>query len=127
MRRLQGKIREAISAVNGAITELRAQTLGDPVTGLWENRLDGVRKGFAPLCRGGERVNELQQHMRRFLESEIPAGERERINEEYKLDLEPGGSFLDALAAKAAQLAEGSERWAELAQQFEGIRGGGDG
>lgn len=52
MRRLQGKIREAISAVNGAITELRAQTLGDPVTGLWENRLDGVRKGFAPLCRG---------------------------------------------------------------------------
>lgn len=51
MRRLQGEIREAISAVNGAITELRAQTLGDPVTGLWENRLDGVRKGFAPLCR----------------------------------------------------------------------------
>lgn len=51
MNRLQGEIREAISAVNGAITELRAQTLGDPVTGLWENRLDGVRKGFAPLCR----------------------------------------------------------------------------
>lgn len=51
MYRLQGEIREAISAVNGAITELRAQTLGDPVTGLWENRLDGVRKGFAPLCR----------------------------------------------------------------------------
>lgn len=51
MRRLQGEIREAISAVNGAITELRAQTLGDPVTGLRENRLDGVRKGFAPLCR----------------------------------------------------------------------------
>lgn len=51
MNRLQGEIREAISAVNGAITELRAQTVGDPVTGLWENRLDGVRKGFAPLCR----------------------------------------------------------------------------
>lgn len=51
MYRLQGEIREAISAVNGAIAELRAQTLGDPVTGLWENRLDGVRKGFAPLCR----------------------------------------------------------------------------
>ena len=52
MNRLQGEIREAISAVNGAITELRSQTLGDPVTGLWENRLDGVRKGFAALCRG---------------------------------------------------------------------------
>lgn len=51
MNRLQREIRETISAVNGAITELRAQTLGDPVTGLWENRLDGVRKGFAPLCR----------------------------------------------------------------------------
>lgn len=52
MYRLRGEIREAISAANGAITELRAQTLGDPITGLWENRLDGVRKGFAPLCRG---------------------------------------------------------------------------
>lgn len=51
MNRLQGEIREAVSAVNGAITELRAQTLGDPVTGLWENRLEGVRKAFAPLCR----------------------------------------------------------------------------
>lgn len=72
-------------------------------------------------------MSDLQQHMRRFLESEIPAGERERMNEEYKFDLEPGASFLDALAVRAAQLAEGSERWAELAQQFEGIRGGGDG
>lgn len=52
MNRLQGEIREAISAVNGAITELRSKTLGDPVTGLWENRLDGVRKDFAALCRG---------------------------------------------------------------------------
>lgn len=51
MFRLQGKIRAAISDINEAIKELRAQTLGDPVTGLWENRLDGVRKGFAPLCR----------------------------------------------------------------------------
>lgn len=51
MNRLQAEIREAISAVNGAITELRSRTLGDPVTGLWENRLDGVRKGFAVLCR----------------------------------------------------------------------------
>lgn len=51
MNRLQGEIREAISAVNAAITELRAKTLGDPLTGLWENRLDGARKGFAPLCQ----------------------------------------------------------------------------
>lgn len=51
MYRLQGEIRTAISDINEAIKELRAQTLGDPVTGLWENRLDGVRKGFAPLCR----------------------------------------------------------------------------
>lgn len=50
MCRLQGEIRAAISDINEAIKELRAQTLGDPVTGLWENRLDGVRKGFAPLC-----------------------------------------------------------------------------
>lgn len=49
--RLQREIREAISGVETEIKKLRAQTLGDPVTGLWENRLDGVRKGFAPLCR----------------------------------------------------------------------------
>lgn len=72
-------------------------------------------------------MNELQQCMRRFLQSEIPAGELADMNAEYGLDLEPGASFLDALAARAAQLAEGSSRWAELAQQFEGIRGGGDG
>ncbi len=51
LNRLQREIREAIHAVNGAITELRAQTLGDPSTGLWENRLDGVRKSFALLCQ----------------------------------------------------------------------------
>lgn len=51
MCRLQGEIRTAISDINEAIKELRAQTLGDPVTGLWENRLDGVRKSFVPLCR----------------------------------------------------------------------------
>lgn len=51
MCRLQGEIRTAISDINEAIKELRAQTLGDPVTGLWENHLDGVRKGFSPLCR----------------------------------------------------------------------------
>lgn len=72
-------------------------------------------------------MTELQQHFRRFLGSEIPAGELERMNEEHGLGLEPGASFLDALAARAAQLAQTSERWAELAQQFEGIRGGGDG
>lgn len=82
-----------------------------------------------PLRRfaGGERMNDLQQHIRRFLSSEIPAGELAGMNAEYGLDLEPGTSFLDALAARAAQFAEGSERWAELARQFERIRGGGDG
>lgn len=51
LNRLQREIREAIQTVNGAIAELRAQTLGDPSTGLWGNRLDSLRKGFAPLCR----------------------------------------------------------------------------
>lgn len=72
-------------------------------------------------------MNELQQHMRRFLQSEIPAGELADMNTEYGLDLSPGASFLDALAARAAQFAQTSERWAEMARQFEGIRGGGDG
>lgn len=72
-------------------------------------------------------MNELQQHMRRFLQSEIPAGELVDMNAEYGLELEPGASFLDALALRAVQLAQTSERWAELARQFEGIRGGGDG
>lgn len=51
MYRLQGEIRTAISDINEAIKELRAQSLGDPSTGLWGNRLDGVRKGFSALCR----------------------------------------------------------------------------
>lgn len=72
-------------------------------------------------------MNDLQQHIRRFLTSEIPAGELERMNQEHGLHLEPGASFLDALAARAAQLAQTSERWAELARQFEEIRGGRDG
>lgn len=72
-------------------------------------------------------MNDLQQHMRRFLESEIPAGELESMNQEYNLHLEPGATFLDALAARAVQLAQTSEHWAELARQFEGIRSGGDG
>lgn len=72
-------------------------------------------------------MNELQQHMRRFLQSEIPAGELADMNAEYGLQLEPEASFLDALAVRAAQLAQTSERWAELAQSLDGIRGGGDG
>lgn len=52
MYRLQGEIRAAIGDISEAIRELRSKTLGDSATGLWENRLDGVRKGFAPLCRG---------------------------------------------------------------------------
>ena len=72
-------------------------------------------------------MNDLQQHFRRFLTGEIPAGELERMNEEHGLGLEPGASFLDALAVRAAQLAQTSEHWAELSQQFEGIRSGGDG
>lgn len=72
-------------------------------------------------------MNELQQHMKQFLQSEIPAGELADMNAEYGLDLESGASFLDALAARAAQLAQTSEHWAELARRFDGIRGGGDG
>ena len=49
--RLQREIREAISSVEAEIKKMRAQTLGDPATGLWENRLEGVRKSFKPLCR----------------------------------------------------------------------------
>lgn len=49
--RLQREIRAAISSVEAEIKALRAQTLGDPATGLWENRLEGVRKSFKPLCR----------------------------------------------------------------------------
>lgn len=72
-------------------------------------------------------MNDLQRQMRRFLQSEIPTGELADMNAEYGLELEPGASFLDALASRAAQLAQSSERWAEVAQQLEGIRGGGDG
>lgn len=50
-------------------------------------------------------MNDLQQHIRRFLTGEIPAGELERMNQEHGLGLEPGASFLDALAVRAAQLA----------------------
>lgn len=49
--RLQREIREAIQTINEAITELRKQTLGDPATGLWGNRLEGVQKQFKPLCQ----------------------------------------------------------------------------
>lgn len=49
--RLQREIREAIQTVNKAVAELRAQTLGDPNTGLWKNRLEGDGKAFAALCR----------------------------------------------------------------------------
>lgn len=72
-------------------------------------------------------MSELQRHMRRFLQSEIPVRELADMNAEYGLNLSPGVPFLDALATRAAQLAEGSERWAQLARQFERIRGGGDG
>lgn len=72
-------------------------------------------------------MNDLRRHFRRFLNSEIPDRERERMNETYRLDLVPGDTFMDALAVRAVQLAESSERWAELARQLEQIRGGGDG
>ncbi len=49
--RLQREIREAIQTVNKAVAELRAQTLGDPNTGLWGNWLEGDKKSFAALCR----------------------------------------------------------------------------
>lgn len=51
LNRLQGEIRTAIQTVNGAITELRAQTLGDPHSGLWPSWLESDRKAFATLCR----------------------------------------------------------------------------
>lgn len=51
INRLQREIRAAISSVEAEIKALRAQTLGDPATGLWENRLDGVRKSFKLICR----------------------------------------------------------------------------
>lgn len=52
MRRIQGEIRVAISDINEAVKELRADTLGDPLGGLREGHIDSVRKSFAPLCRG---------------------------------------------------------------------------
>ena len=72
-------------------------------------------------------MNDLQQHIRRFLTSEIPAGELECMNQEHGLHLEPGASFLDALAAQAAQMATESRQWAAVVQQLDGIRGSGDG
>lgn len=66
----------------------------------------------------------LQGHVRKFLDSVIPADELKAMNTTYGLDLDVGSTFLDALAMRAAQLAENSERWAELAQQFEQISGG---
>lgn len=51
LKRLQREIRKAIQTVNRAITELRAQTLGDSCTGLWGAWLEDDRKAFAALCR----------------------------------------------------------------------------
>lgn len=51
LNRLQREIREAIQTVNGAITELRAKTVGDSCSGLWSSWLESDRKAFAPLCR----------------------------------------------------------------------------
>lgn len=51
LRRLQREIREAIQTVNEVVTELRAQTLGDPCSGLWSSWLESDRKAFAALCR----------------------------------------------------------------------------
>lgn len=51
LSRLQREIREAIQTVNVAIAELRAQTLGDPCSGLWGDWLESDRKAFSALCR----------------------------------------------------------------------------
>lgn len=72
-------------------------------------------------------MTDLQQCFRRFLTTEIPDMEREDMNKAYGINLGPGSTFLDALAARAAQFAERSEQWAELARQFEEFGGGGDG
>lgn len=51
MRRIQGEIRAAIGVVSSAISELRGQTLGDPLGGLREGHIDSARKDFEQLCR----------------------------------------------------------------------------
>lgn len=51
MRRIQGEIRAAIGDVSAAISELRGQTLGDPLGGLREVHIDSARKDFEQLFR----------------------------------------------------------------------------
>lgn len=68
-----------------------------------------------------------QESIRRLLATEVPAEELRHMNEKYSLELEQGATFLDALAARAAQMAAESETWAEAVQQFDGMRGSGDG
>lgn len=64
-------------------------------------------------------MTEIQKSFRAFLGSEIPFKELAAMIEKYGLDLEPGATFLDALAVRAAQLAESSPQWAELFRDFE--------
>ncbi len=68
-----------------------------------------------------------KQLFRDFLNREIPAGELERINQETGLHLEPGASFLDALAAWAAQLAENSPEWERVCRRYGFTEGTDDG
>lgn len=65
-------------------------------------------------------MNDLQRHILRFLNSTVPADELADMNATYDLELAAGSTFLDALALRTAQLAENSERWAELARRFGG-------
>ncbi len=66
-----------------------------------------------------------KQFFRDFLNSEIPAEERERMNQEHSLRLEPGATFLDALASQAAQLAKSSPEWERLCRRYGFTEGAG--
>lgn len=68
-----------------------------------------------------------QESIRRLFATEVPAEELRHMNEKCSLGLKQGATFLDALAARTAQMAAESETWAEAVQQFGGMRGGGDG
>lgn len=68
-----------------------------------------------------------QESIRHFLTTEISVEELRHMNGKYNLGLEPGTTYLDALAARAAQMAAESRQWAEVVQKLDGIKGGGAG
>lgn len=66
-----------------------------------------------------------RQFFRDFLNGEIPAEERERMNQEHSLCLEPGATFLDALASQTVRLAKNSPEWARLCRRYGFTEGAG--